>query len=399
MNMNKKTIKDVDLKGKKVFCRVDYNVPFDENMNITNDTRIQATVPTVTYLLEQGAAVILACHIGRPSEAREDKFSTKHILKRLSEVFKQDVNWAPDCVGPEAEKAAADLKPGEILLLENLRYHKEEKKNDPEFAKQLAALADIAVNDAFGVSHRAHAANVGITQYLESVAGFLMEKEINFIGKTLEAPQRPFVAIIGGAKVSDKIGVISNMIDKVDTIIIGGGMAHTFDAAQGLPIGKSLCEKDKFEEALAQLDKAKEKGVKVVLPVDLTIADKFGADANTQIVDVDKVPEDWEALDSGPKTSALYSEALAGAKTVIWNGPMGVFEFDAFAKGTLAVAKAVAEATKNGATSIVGGGDSIAALKKTGLADQISHISTGGGATLEFLEGKVLPGIAAIADK
>ena len=399
MNMNKKTIKDVDLKGKKVFCRVDYNVPFDENMNITNDTRIQATVPTVTYLLEQGAAVILACHIGRPSEAREDKFSTKHILKRLSEVFKQDVKWAPDCVGPEAEKAAADLKPGEILLLENLRYHKEEKKNDPEFAKQLAALADIAVNDAFGVSHRAHAANVGITQYLESVAGFLMEKEINFIGKTLEAPQRPFVAIIGGAKVSDKIGVISNMIDKVDTIIIGGGMAHTFDAAQGLPIGKSLCEKDKFEEALAQLDKAKAKGVKVVLPVDLTIADKFAADANTQIVDVDKVPEDWEALDSGPKTSALYSEALAGAKTVIWNGPMGVFEFDAFAKGTLAVAKAVAEATKNGATSIVGGGDSIAALKKTGLADQISHISTGGGATLEFLEGKVLPGIAAIADK
>ena len=399
MNMNKKTIKDVDLKGKKVFCRVDYNVPFDENMNITNDTRIQATVPTVTYLLEQGAAVILACHIGRPSEAREDKFSTKHILKRLSEVFKQDVKWAPDCVGPEAEKAAADLKPGEILLLENLRYHKEEKKNDPEFAKQLAALADIAVHDAFGVSHRAHAANVGITQYLESVAGFLMEKEINFIGKTLEAPQRPFVAIIGGAKVSDKIGVISNMIDKVDTIIIGGGMAHTFDAAQGLPIGKSLCEKDKFEEALAQLDKAKAKGVKVVLPVDLTIADKFGADANTQIVDVDKVPEDWEALDSGPKTSALYSEALAGAKTVIWNGPMGVFEFDAFAKGTLAVAKAVAEATKNGATSIVGGGDSIAALKKTGLADQISHISTGGGATLEFLEGKVLPGIAAIADK
>ena len=399
MNMNKKTIKDVDLKGKKVFCRVDYNVPFDENMNITNDTRIQATVPTVTYLLEQGAAVILACHIGRPSEAREDKFSTKHILKRLSEVFKQDVKWAPDCVGPEAEKAAADLKPGEILLLENLRYHKEEKKNDPEFAKQLAALADIAVNDAFGVSHRAHAANVGITQYLESVAGFLMEKEINFIGKTLEAPQRPFVAIIGGAKVSDKIGVISNMIDKVDTIIIGGGMAHTFDAAQGLPIGKSLCEKDKFEEALAQLDKAKAKGVKVVLPVDLTIADKFGADANTQIVDVDKVPEDWEALDSGPKTSALYSEALAGAKTVIWNGPMGVFEFDAFAKGTLAVAKAVAEATKNGATSIVGGGDSIAALKKTGLADQISHISTGGGATREFLEGKVLPGIAAIADK
>ncbi len=398
MGMNKKTIKDVDLKGKKVFCRVDYNVPFDENMNITNDTRIQATKETVKYMLEQGAAVILACHIGRPTEAREDKFSTKHIVKRVSEVMGVDVKWAPDCVGPEAEKAAADLKPGEILLLENLRYHKEEKKNDPEFAKQLASLADIAVNDAFGVSHRAHAANVGIAQYLESVAGFLMEKEIKFIGQTLEAPKRPFVAIIGGAKVSDKIGVISNMIDKVDTIIIGGGMAHTFDAAQGLPIGNSICEKDKFEEALGQLKKAKEKGVKVVLPADLTIADDFSATANTKIVDVDKVPEGWEALDSGPKTCDLYVKALEGAKTVIWNGPMGVFEFDAFAKGTLAVAEAVAKATENGATSIVGGGDSIAALKKTGLSDKISHISTGGGATLEFLEGKELPGIAAIAD-
>lgn len=399
MGMNKKTIKDVDLKGKKVFCRVDYNVPFDENMNITNDTRIVRTKETVQYMLDQGAAVILACHIGRPTEAREDKFSTKHLVKRVSEVMGVDVKWASDCVGPEAEKAAADLKPGEILLLENLRYHKEEKKNNPEFAKQLADLADLAVDDAFGVSHRAHAANAGIAAYKEVVAGFLMEKEIKFIGQTLEAPQRPFVAIIGGAKVSDKIGVISNMIDKVDKIIIGGGMAHTFDAAQGLPIGKSLCEKDKFEEALGQLAKAKEKGVEVILPVDLTIADKFAADANTQIVDVDKVPEDWEALDSGPKTSELYSKALAGAKTVVWNGPMGVFEFDAFAKGTLAVAKAVAEATEQGAISIVGGGDSIAALKKTGLSEKISHISTGGGATLEFLEGKEMPGIAAIADK
>ncbi len=398
MGMNKKTIKDVELKGKKVFCRVDYNVPFDENMNITNDTRIQATKETVKYMLEQGAAVILACHIGRPTEAREEKFSTKHIVKRVSEVMGVDVKWVPDCVGPEVEKAAADLKPGEILLLENLRYHKEEKKNDPGFAKQLASLADIAVNDAFGVSHRAHAANVGIAQYLESVAGFLMEKEIKFIGQTLEAPKRPFVAIIGGAKVSDKIGVISNMIDKVDTIIIGGGMAHTFDAAQGLPIGNSICEKDKFEEALGQLKKAKEKGVKVVLPVDLTIADDFSATANTKIVDVDKVPEGWEALDSGPKTCDEYVQALEGAKTVIWNGPMGVFEFDAFAKGTLAVAEAVAKATEKGAISIVGGGDSIAALKKTGLSDKISHISTGGGATLEFLEGKELPGIAAIAD-
>ena len=397
--MNKKTIKDIDVKGKKVFVRVDFNVPMDENQNITNDTRIRATLPTINYLLDNGAAVILACHVGRPTEAREAKFSTKPIVARLAELLGKEVKWAPDCVGPEAEKAASSLKAGEVLLLENLRYHKEEKKNDPAFAKQLASLADVAVDDAFGVSHRAHASNAGITQYLETVAGFLMEKEIQFIGHTLEAPQRPFVAIIGGAKVSDKIGVISNMIDKVDTIIIGGGMAHTFDAAKGLPVGNSLCEKDKFELALELLKKAETKGVKVVLPADVVVADKFAADANNKVVDVDKVEDGWEALDSGPKTSALYTEALQGAKTVIWNGPMGLFEFDAFAKGTEAVAKAVAKATEEGAVSIVGGGDSIAALKKTGLSDKISHISTGGGATLEFLEGKTLPGIASIADK
>ncbi len=396
--MNKKTIKDVDVNGKKVFVRVDYNVPMDENQNITNDTRIRATLPTVNYLLDHGAAVILACHVGRPTEARESKFSTKPIVARLSELLGKEVKWAPDCVGPEAEAVASSLKSGEVLLLENLRYHKEEKKNDPEFAKQLAALADLAVDDAFGVSHRAHASNVGITEYLETVAGFLMEKEINYIGKTLENPQRPFVAIIGGAKVSDKIGVISNMIDKVDTIIIGGGMAHTFDAAKGYPVGNSLCERDKFDLALSLLKKAEEKGVKVVLPVDLRTAQEFSADAEVKIVDVDKVEDGWEALDSGPKTSEAYTEALTGAKTVIWNGPMGVFEFDAFAKGTEAVARAVAKATEEGAVSIVGGGDSIAALKKTGLSDKISHISTGGGATLEFLEGKTLPGIAAIAD-
>lgn len=396
--MNKKTIKDVDVNGKKVFVRVDYNVPMDENQNITNDTRIRATLPTVNYLLDHGAAVILACHVGRPTEAREPKFSTKPIVARLSELLGKEVKWAPDCVGPEAEAMASSLKSGEVLLLENLRYHKEEKKNDPEFAKQLAALADLAVDDAFGVSHRAHASNVGITEYLETVAGFLMEKEINYIGKTLENPQRPFVAIIGGAKVSDKIGVISNMIDKVDTIIIGGGMAHTFDAAKGYPVGNSLCERDKFDLALSLLKKAEEKGVKVVLPVDLRTAQEFSADAEVKIVDVDKVEDGWEALDSGPKTSEAYTEALTGAKTVIWNGPMGVFEFDAFAKGTEAVARAVAKATEEGAVSIVGGGDSIAALKKTGLSDKISHISTGGGATLEFLEGKTLPGIAAIAD-
>ena len=396
--MHKKTIRDIDVKGKKVFVRVDFNVPMDEHQNITNDTRIRATIPTIRHLLDGGAAVILACHVGRPTEAREPKFSTKPIVARLSELLGHEVKWAPDCVGPEAEKAAAALKPGEVLLLENLRYHKEEKKNDPAFAKQLAALADIAVDDAFGVAHRAHASNVGITAYLETVAGFLMEKEINYIGKTLEAPKRPFVAIIGGAKVSDKIGVIENMIDKVDTIIIGGGMAHTFDASKGYPIGDSLCERDKIGLAKELLEKAEKKGVKVVLPVDVVIADKFAADADTKTVDVDKIPDGWQALDSGAKTSEEYVKALQGAKTVIWNGPMGVFEFDAFAKGTEAVAHAVAEATRNGAVSIVGGGDSIAALKKTGLSDRISHISTGGGATLELLEGKVLPGIAALAD-
>ncbi len=397
--MDKKTLKDVDVKGKKVFVRVDYNVPFDEKQNITNDTRMVRTLPTINYLLDHGAAVILACHIGRPTEAREPQFSTKHLVKHLGELLNKDVKWASDCVGEEAEKLAADLKPGEVLLLENLRYHKAEKKNDPEFAKQLASLADLAVDDAFGVSHRAHASNAGVPKYIECVAGFLMEKEINYIGKTMENPQRPFVAIIGGAKVSDKIGVISNMIDKVDTIIIGGGMAHTFDAAKGLPIGTSLCEEDKKPLALELLKKAEEKGVKVVLPLDVVIADKFAADANTKRVPVDQVPEGWMALDSGVETSKEYVKALEGAKTVVWNGPMGVFEFDAFANGTLAVAQAVAKATEQGAISIVGGGDSVAALKKTGLTEKISHVSTGGGATLEFLEGKEMPGIAAIADK
>ena len=397
--MNKKTMLHIEPHGKKVFVRVDFNVPMDEHQHITNDTRIRATLPTIQHLLNAGAAVILACHVGRPTEAREPQFSTRPIVARLEECLGQPVKWAPDCVGPEAEKAAAELKPGEVLLLENLRYHKAEKKNDPEFAKQLASLADVAVDDAFGVAHRAHASNVGITAHLETVAGFLMEKEINYIGKTLENPKRPFVAIIGGAKVSDKIGVIENMIDKVDTIIIGGGMAHTFDASKGYPVGDSLVERDKIELAKELLEKAEKKGVKVVLPVDLVIADKFAADANTKIVDVDKVPDGWQALDSGPKTSEEYVNALKGAKTVIWNGPMGVFEFDAFAKGTEAVARAVAQATKEGAISIVGGGDSIAALKKTGLSEKISHISTGGGATLELLEGKVLPGIAALADE
>lgn len=399
MNTNKKTMKDVDVKGKKVFVRVDYNVPFDENQNITDDTRMVRTLPTINYLLDNGAAIILACHIGRPSEAREPQFSTKHIVKHLSELLKKEVNWASDCVGPEAEKAAADLKAGEVLLLENLRYHKGEKKNDPEFAKQLASLADLAVDDAFGVAHRAHASNAGIAQHIPTVAGFLMEREINFIGKTLEAPKRPFVGIIGGSKVSSKIGVVSNMIDKVDKLVIGGGMANTFLLALGKSVGDSLVERDKVDLAKEQMAKAKAKGVEIVLPSDVVVTQEFAKDAPYKTVSVDNIEDGWQTMDSGAESVKRYQQAVKGAKTIVWNGPVGVFEFDNFAKGTEGVAKAVAQATDEGAVSIVGGGDSIAALKKTGLDGKISHISTGGGATLEFLEGKDLPGIVAIEDK
>ena len=397
--MNKKTIEDIDVQGKKVFVRADFNVPLDDKQQITNDKRIRATLPTINYLLDHGAAVILASHLGRPKGKVKPELSLKPVADYFTKLWGRPIKFAADCVGETARQAAASLQPGEILLLENLRFHPEEEKNDPAFAKELASLADVAVDDAFGCAHRGHASNEGITKYIETVAGYLIEKEIKFIGAALAAPKRPFVAILGGAKVSDKIGVISNMIDKVDTIIIGGGMAHTFDAAKGLPIGDSLCEPDKYDLARELLAKAEKKGVRVVLPVDVVVADKFAADANHKTVAVDQVEPGWQALDSGPKTSELYTEALKGAKTVIWNGPMGVFECDAFAKGTEAVAKAVAKATEEGAVSIVGGGDSIAALKKTGLSEKISHISTGGGATLEFLEGKVLPGIAAIADK
>ena len=392
--MNKKSIRDIDVNGKKVFIRVDFNVPMDENQNITNDKRIRATLPTLNYLLEHNAALILACHVGRPKGQRVPELSVKPIVKRLSELLGKEVKYAEDCVGEAAEKAAADLKPGEVLLLENLRYHNEETKNDPEFAKQLASLADVAVDDAFGVSHRAHASNVGIAQYIEVVGGFLIEKEIQFIGKALSNPERPFVAIIGGAKVSDKIGVISNLLEKADAVVIGGGMANTFLAAQGKGIGSSLFEEEKLPLAKELLAKAEEKGVKVFLPAEVVVADKFAADANHKTVSVDEVPADWMILDN--KFSKECQEALENAKTIVWNGPMGVFEFDAFAHGTEDIAHAVAEST---GISIVGGGDSIAALKKTGLSDKITHISTGGGATLEFLEGKPMPGIAAIADK
>lgn len=391
--MNKKSIRDIDVNGKKVFIRVDFNVPMDENQNITNDKRIRATLPTLNYLLDNNAAIILACHVGRPKGQRVPELSVKPIVARLSELLGKEVKYAEDCVGEVASKVI-DLKPGEVLLLENLRYHNEETKNDPEFAKQLASLADVAVDDAFGVSHRAHASNAGVAQYVEVVGGFLIEKEIQFIGKALSNPERPFVAIIGGAKVSDKIGVISNLLEKADAVVIGGGMANTFLVAQGKGIGSSLFEEEKLPLAKELLAKAEAKGVKVFLPAEVVVADKFAADAAHKTVSVDEVPADWMILDN--KFSKECEEALQNAKTIVWNGPMGVFEFDAFAHGTEDIAHAVAEST---GISIVGGGDSIAALKKTGLSDKITHISTGGGATLEFLEGKPMPGIEAIANK
>lgn len=394
--MNKKMLNDIGVNGKKLFVRVDYNVPMDKSGNITNDTRIRATLPTLEYLLSRNAAVILASHLGRPKGAVVPEFSLAPIAKRLSELIGREVKFASDCIGPVAEQMAKDLKPGEILMLENLRFHKEEEKNDPEFSRKLASLAEIAINDAFGVSHRAHASVEGITKYIEAVPGFLMEKEIVFMGQALSNPSRPFAAIIGGAKVSDKIGVIENLLSKVDTLIIGGGMANTFLAAQGYNTGKSLVESDKLELAKTLIERAKEQGVNLLLPSDVIIADKFAADADHRPVAVDSIPDEWMALDIGPKTAETYAEALANAKTVVWNGPMGVFEMDVFAKGTEKVAQAVANSQ---ATSIVGGGDSIAALEKTGLSAKISHISTGGGASLEFLEGKTLPGIAALADK
>lgn len=393
--MNKQTIQDVIVAGKKVFVRVDFNVPMKDGV-ITNDTRIRATLPTLNYLLEQGAAVILGSHLGRPKGQRVPEFSLAPVAVRLSELLGREVKLAPDCVGEEVSAMAAALKSGEVLLLENLRYHKEEEKNDPDFAKALASLADVAVNDAFGVSHRAHASVEGITNYIPAVAGYLMEKEIKFVGRAVADPVRPFVAIIGGAKVSDKIGVIDNLLTKVDTLIIGGGMANTFVAAQGYSVGKSLLEEDKLDLARQLIAKAKETGVNLLLPTDMVVADRFAPDAAHKNVAVDAIPDDWMALDIGENTAKAYADALADAKTVVWNGPMGVFEMDAFAHGTTAVAKAVAASD---ATSVVGGGDSISALQKTGLSDQITHISTGGGASLEFLEGKVLPGIAALADK
>lgn len=393
--MDKKTVRDLDVAGKKVLVRVDFNVPLNDKGEITDDTRITASLPTIQYLLEQKAAVILMAHLGRPKGQVKPELSLAPVAKHLGKLLGKKILFAPDCVGEATQAAASKLKPGHILLLENLRFHKEEEKNDMEFAEKLASLADLYVNDGFGVSHRAHASVEGVTHFLPAAAGFLLEKEIQYVGQAVTNPLHPFVAIIGGAKVSDKIGVISNLLDKVDTLLIGGGMANTFLAAQGYKMGKSLVEEDKLYLAKELLAKAKKNKVNMLLPTDLVMAAAFAPDAEHVTEKVKNLNQAYMALDIGAETSKAYAEALADAKMIVWNGPMGVFEMDAFCKGTEAVAKAVA---KSRATSIVGGGDSVAAIEKLGLAKRITHISTGGGASLEYLEGKVLPGVAALDD-
>lgn len=393
--MDKKTVRDLDVAGKKVLVRVDFNVPLNDKGEITDDTRITASLPTIQYLLEQKAAVILMAHLGRPKGQVKLELSLAPVAKHLGKLLGKKILFAPDCVGEAAQAAASKLKPGHILLLENLRFHKEEEKNDMEFAEKLASLADLYVNDGFGVSHRAHASVEGVTHFLPAAAGFLLEKEIQYVGQAVTNPLHPFVAIIGGAKVSDKIGVISNLLDKVDTLLIGGGMANTFLAAQGYKMGKSLVEEDKLDLAKELLAKAKKNKVNMLLPTDLVMAAAFAPDAEHVTEKVKNLNQAYMALDIGAETSKAYAEALADAKMIVWNGPMGVFEMDAFCNGTEDVAKAVA---KSRATSIVGGGDSVAAIEKLGLAKRITHISTGGGASLEYLEGKVLPGVAALDD-
>ena len=394
--MNKKSVKDVDLKGKRVFCRVDFNVPMQDGQ-ITDETRIQAALPTIQYLQEQGAKVILASHLGRPKGTVVEELRLTPVAKRLSEKLGQEVKKADEAYGDSVKALISEMNEGDVLLLENVRFYPGEEKNDPELAKQFADLADIYVNDAFGAAHRAHASTEGIAHYLPAVSGFLMDKELATIGKALSNPERPFTAIIGGAKVKDKIGVIDHLLDIVDNLIIGGGLAYTFIKAQGHEIGQSLLEEDKIDLAKSFIEKAKEKGVNFYMPIDAVIADRFAEDANAKDVSIEEIPADWQALDIGPKTAELYADVIQKSKLVIWNGPMGVFEFDQFANGTKAVAESLAQSKDT--YSIIGGGDSAAAVEKFNLADQMSHISTGGGASLEFMEGKELPGVTALNDK
>ena len=394
--MNKKTVKDIDLKGKKVLVRCDFNVPMDEERNITDNTRIIAALPTIKYLLENNCAIILCSHLGRPKGEFKPEFSLKPVAKELSKKLGKEVIMSNDVIGEDAKEKASKLQQGEIMLLENVRFHREETDNDPEFAKELASMAELYVSDAFGAVHRAHASTAGVAAYLPAVAGFLIEKELKFLGNAVTNPERPFVAILGGAKVSDKIGVIDSLLEKVDTLIIGGGMAYTFFKAQGYGVGNSLCELDKLDLANQLMKKAEEKGVKLMLPVDTKIGKEFKPDTESKTVKCTEIPDEWEGFDIGEESIEMFSQELKTAKTVVWNGPLGLFEFDQFAIGTNAIAKVLSEID---ATTIIGGGDSAAAVKKAGLEDKMTHISTGGGASLEFLEGKKLPGIECLQDK
>ncbi|MCL6612489.1 MAG: phosphoglycerate kinase [Peptococcaceae bacterium] len=394
--MNKKTVRDIDVNGKRVLVRVDFNVPLDKEGNVADDTRIRAALPTIRYLVENRARVILASHLGRPKGAFNDRYSLKPVARRLEELLGREVIMVEDVVGEIPRQAVAGLGEGQVMMLENVRFYAEEEKNDEKFARALAELADIFVNDAFGAAHRAHASTEGVARIIPGVAGFLMEKEIEMLGRALSSPDRPFVAIIGGAKVSDKIGVIGNLLGKVDTLIIGGGMANTFLKAKGLDMGKSLLEGDKVDLARELMDRAAAAGVKFMLPVDLVVSRAADPEAERRVVPADRVPEEWMALDIGPESAGMFGKAIREARTVVWNGPMGVFEMAPFAGGTFSVARSLAE---SGAVTIVGGGDSAAAVEKAGVAGRISHISTGGGASLEFLEGRQLPGIVALQDK
>ncbi|MGG3756239.1 phosphoglycerate kinase [Bacillus anthracis] len=394
--MNKKSIRDVDLKGKRVFCRVDFNVPMKEG-KITDETRIRAALPTIQYLVEQGAKVILASHLGRPKGQVVEEMRLTPVAARLGELLGKDVKKADEAFGPVAKEMVAAMNEGDVLVLENVRFYAGEEKNDAELAKEFAALADIFVNDAFGAAHRAHASTAGIADYLPAVSGLLMEKELEVLGKALSNPERPFTAIIGGAKVKDKIGVIRHLLDKVDNLIIGGGLAYTFVKALGHEIGLSLCEDDKIELAKEFMQLAKEKGVNFYMPVDVVITEEFSETATTKIVGIDSIPSNWEGVDIGPKTREIYADVIKNSKLVVWNGPMGVFEMTPFAEGTKAVGQALVDA--EGTYSVIGGGDSAAAVEKFGMADKMSHISTGGGASLEFMEGKELPGVVCLNDK
>jgi phosphoglycerate kinase len=398
--MNKVTVSDINFRGRRVLVRVDFNVPLDERQNITDDRRIRESLPTLRKVLGDGGSVIACSHLGRPKKGPDPKYSLRPVARRLQELIGKPVTFAEDCIGPEASNLVGRMKSGDVILLENLRFHAEEEKNDPEFARKLASLADIYVNDAFGSAHRAHASTEGVTRYFDqSVAGFLMERELRFLGAALANPKRPFAAILGGAKISGKIDVIQNLMSKVDVLIIGGGMVFTFAKAKGYAIGASLLEEDRVEMAREIMAKADAAKIKLMLPTDAIIASDISPDAKTRVVPIDQIPEGMKGLDIGPDSIKKFSEALAGSRTVVWNGPMGVFECPPFAQGTVAIAKLLAKLTDEGAITVVGGGDSAAAVAQAGVEDQLSHISTGGGASLEFLEGKVLPGVAALTDQ